>query len=82
MVNNPPNIIPDTWPDSMEEYKIKLPSPTLMNFNDVHPLLSLPIIFTLIYLCIANFCLYNEDEGDNSYSISNWESVNNSFHPV
>ena len=41
IVNSPPIIIPDIWPDSIEEYKIKPPSPTLTNFKVVQPLLSL-----------------------------------------
>ena len=52
IVNSPPIIIPDIWPDSMEEYKIKLPSPTLTNFKAVQPLLSLYIKFIVIYFFI------------------------------
>jgi len=35
IVNKLPTIIPATSPDSIEEYKIKLPNPTLTNFNVV-----------------------------------------------
>ncbi len=62
IVNKLPTIIPATSPDSIEEYKIKLPNPTLTNFNVVQPVLSLYNRFIVIKFQIQNSINRKEKE--------------------